>query len=136
MKNDVLFYLYSRDSFFHADMHPNNIFVSREHPQDPLFINIDYDIVGILNKEDKRCLAENFIDFLTEIAAKSLSCMQILVGYQPILTLLTLKWPQRMVCEPIFQKPLEDISFGNVLQHFRKARRFNMVVQPQLVLLH
>ncbi|MFT5541109.1 MAG: ubiquinone biosynthesis protein [Glaciecola sp.] len=133
---EVFFTQVFRDSFFHADMHPGNIFVSREHPQDPLFIGIDYGIVGTLNKEDKRYLAENFIAFFNRDYRK-VAELHADSGWVPADTnIADFEMAIRTVCEPIFQKPLEDISFGNVLlQLFNTARRFNMVVQPQLVLL-
>lgn len=133
---EVFFTQVFRDSFFHADMHPGNIFVSRGHPENPLFIGIDYGIVGTLNKEDKRYLAENFIAFFNRDYRK-VAELHVDSGWVPADTnIADLEMAIRTVCEPIFQKPLEDISFGNILlQLFNTARRFNMVVQPQLVLL-
>ena len=133
---EVFFTQVFRDSFFHADMHPGNIFVSREHPENPLYIGIDYGIVGTLNKEDKRYLAENFIAFFNRDYRK-VAELHADSGWVPADTnIADFEMAIRTVCEPIFQKPLEDISFGNVLlQLFNTARRFNMVVQPQLVLL-
>ncbi len=86
----VFFTQVFRDSFFHADMHPGNIFVSYEHPEDPQYIGIDCGIVGSLNKEDKRYLAENFIAFSTAIIVKLPSCTSIPVGFRPIPTLKSL----------------------------------------------
>lgn len=125
-----------RDSFFHADMHPGNIFVSREHPEDPKYIGIDYGIVGTLNKEDKRYLAENFIAFFNRDYRK-VAQLHVDSGWVPAdINVDDFEMGIRTVCEPIFQKPLADISFGNVLlQLFNTARRFDMQVQPQLVLL-
>jgi ubiquinone biosynthesis protein len=133
---EVFFTQVFRDSFFHADMHPGNIFVSREHPENPLYIGIDYGIVGTLNKEDKRYLAENFLAFFNRDYRK-VAELHADSGWVPADTnIADFEMAIRTVCEPIFQKPLEDISFGNVLlQLFNTARRFNMVVQPQLVLL-
>lgn len=133
---EVFFTQVFRDSFFHADMHPGNIFVSREHPENPCYISIDYGIVGTLNKEDKRYLAENFIAFFNRDYRK-VAELHADSGWVPADTnIADFEMAIRTVCEPIFQKPLEDISFGNVLlQLFNTARRFNMVVQPQLVLL-
>jgi len=133
---EVFFTQVFRDSFFHADMHPGNIFVSPEHPEDPLYIGIDYGIVGTLSKEDKRYLAENFLAFFNRDYRK-VAELHIDSGWVPADTdIADFEMAIRTVCEPIFQKPLEDISFGNVLlQLFNTARRFNMVVQPQLVLL-
>ena len=125
-----------RDSFFHADMHPGNIFVSTEHPENPQYIAIDFGIVGTLNKEDKRYLAENFIAFFNRDYRK-VAQLHADSGWVPHDTNIDdFEMAIRTVCEPIFQKPLADISFGHVLmQLFNTARRFNMTVQPQLVLL-
>ncbi|MGB3724636.1 MAG: ubiquinone biosynthesis regulatory protein kinase UbiB [Glaciecola sp.] len=133
---EVFFTQVFRDSFFHADMHPGNIFVSYEHPQNPKYIGIDYGIVGTLNKQDKRYLAENFIAFFNRDYRK-VAELHVDSGWVPHNTNIDdFEMAIRTVCEPIFQKPLADISFGNVLlQLFNTARRFNMQVQPQLVLL-
>ncbi|MFW8591582.1 ubiquinone biosynthesis regulatory protein kinase UbiB [Glaciecola sp. 2405UD65-10] len=133
---EVFFTQVFRDSFFHADMHPGNIFVSYEHPENPKYIGIDYGIVGTLNKQDKRYLAENFIAFFNRDYRK-VAELHVDSGWVPADTNIDdFEMAIRTVCEPIFQKPLADISFGNVLlQLFNTARRFNMQVQPQLVLL-
>ncbi|GAB56832.1 probable ubiquinone biosynthesis protein ubiB [Glaciecola punicea ACAM 611] len=133
---EVFFTQVFRDSFFHADMHPGNIFVSFEHPENPKYIGIDYGIVGTLNKQDKRYLAENFIAFFNRNYRK-VAELHIDSGWVPADTDIDdFEMAIRTVCEPIFQKPLAEISFGNVLlQLFTTAQRFNMTVQPQLVLL-
>ncbi|MFT5282511.1 MAG: ubiquinone biosynthesis protein [Kangiellaceae bacterium] len=133
---EVFFTQVFRDSFFHADMHPGNIFVSFEHPENPKYISIDYGIVGTLNKQDKRYLAENFIAFFNRNYRK-VAELHVDSGWVPADTNIDdFEMAIRTVCEPIFQKPLADISFGAVLlQLFTTARRFNMEVQPQLVLL-
>ena len=133
---EVFFTQVFRDSFFHADMHPGNIFVSTEHPDNPKYIAIDFGIVGTLNREDKRYLAENFIAFFNRDYRK-VAQLHADSGWVPQDTNIDeFEMAIRTVCEPIFQKPLAEISFGNVLlQLFNTARRFNMVVQPQLVLL-
>lgn len=133
---EVFFTQVFRDSFFHADMHPGNIFVSAEHPENPQYIAIDFGIVGTLNREDKRYLAENFIAFFNRDYRK-VAQLHADSGWVPADTNIDeFEMAIRTVCEPIFQKPLAEISFGNVLlQLFNTARRFNMVVQPQLVLL-
>lgn len=133
---EVFFTQVFRDSFFHADMHPGNIFVSTKNPQDPQYIGIDYGIVGTLNREDKRYLAENFIAFFNRDYRK-VAELHVDSGWVPSDTNINeFEVAIRTVCEPIFQKPLAEISFSNVLlQLFNTARRFNMVVQPQLVLL-
>ncbi|MFO6423345.1 ubiquinone biosynthesis regulatory protein kinase UbiB [Motilimonas sp. KMU-193] len=125
-----------RDSFFHADMHPGNVFVSREHPEDPMWIGIDCGIVGTLNKEDQRYLAENFLAFFNRDYRK-VAQLHVDSGWVPMDTKVEeFEFAIRAVCEPIFEKPLAQISFGHVLLNlFNTARRFNMKVQPQLVLL-
>ncbi|ACY82996.1 ubiquinone biosynthesis regulatory protein kinase UbiB [Edwardsiella piscicida] len=132
----VFFTQVFRDSFFHADMHPGNIFVSYEHPQDPQYIGIDCGIVGSLNKADKRYLAENFIAFFNRDYRK-VAELHVDSGWVPPDTNVEeFEFAIRTVCEPIFEKPLDQISFGHVLLNlFNTARRFNMEVQPQLVLL-
>jgi ubiquinone biosynthesis protein len=133
---EVFFTQVFRDSFFHADMHPGNIFVSTEHPQEPKYIAIDFGIVGTLNQEDKRYLAENFIAFFNRDYRKVAQLHADSGWVPPDTNIDEFEMAIRTVCEPIFQKPLAEISFGNVLlQLFNTARRFNMVVQPQLVLL-
>ena len=125
-----------RDSFFHADMHPGNIFVALDNPDDPQYITIDYGIVGTLNSEDKRYLAENFIAFFNRNYRK-VAELHVDSGWVPSTTSIDeFEASIRRVCEPIFQKPLAEIEFSNVLlQLFNTARRFNMIIQPQLVLL-
>lgn len=132
----VFFTQVFRDSFFHADMHPGNIFVSYDTPEDPCYIGIDCGIVGSLNKEDKRYLAENFIAFFNRDYRK-VAELHVDSGWVPRDTNVEeFEFAIRTVCEPIFEKPLAEISFGNVLLNlFNTARRFNMEVQPQLVLL-
>ncbi|MBD8454236.1 ubiquinone biosynthesis regulatory protein kinase UbiB [Serratia rubidaea] len=132
----VFFTQVFRDSFFHADMHPGNIFVSYEHPEDPRYIGIDCGIVGSLNKDDKRYLAENFIAFFNRDYRK-VAELHVDSGWVPRDTNVEdFEFAIRTVCEPIFEKPLAEISFGNALLNlFNTARRFNMEVQPQLVLL-
>ena len=125
-----------RDSFFHADMHPGNIFVSFDHPEDPKYIGIDCGIVGSLTPEDQSYLARNLLAFFRRdyrLVAK----LHIDSGWVPPDTRVNeLEGAIRTVCEPIFEKPLAEISFGMVLLNlFQVARRFNMEVQPQLVLL-
>ncbi|WP_420885587.1 ubiquinone biosynthesis regulatory protein kinase UbiB [Candidatus Profftia tarda] len=125
-----------RDSFFHADMHPGNIFVSLEHPENPQYISIDCGIMGILSKDDKRYLAENFVAFFNRDYRK-VAELHVASRWVPGNTKIEdFEFAIRRVCEPIFAKPLADISFGNVLYDlFNTARCFNMEVQPQLVML-
>ncbi len=125
-----------RDSFFHADMHPGNVFVSYEHPEDPLWIGIDCGIVGTLNREDKRYLAENLLAFFNRDYRK-VAELHVDSGWvPPNVDVNDFEFAIRTVCEPIFAKPLAEISFGHVLVNlFSTARRFDMTVQPQLILL-
>lgn len=133
---EVFFTQVFRDSFFHADMHPGNIFVSRENPEDPQYLGIDFGIVGTLNREDKRYLAENFLAFFNRDYRK-VAELHVDSGWVPShINVEEFESAIRTVCEPIFNKPLADISFGHVLVNlFNTARRFEMEVQPQLVLL-
>lgn len=133
---EVFFTQVFRDSFFHADMHPGNIFVSYEHPENPLWIGIDCGIVGTLNREDKRYLAENFLAFFNRDYQR-VAQLHVESGWVPADTKVEeFEFAIRTVLEPIFEKPLDQISFGHVLLNlFNTARRFHMTVQPQLVLL-
>ncbi|WMC10791.1 ubiquinone biosynthesis regulatory protein kinase UbiB [Oceanimonas pelagia] len=133
---EVFFTQVFRDSFFHADMHPGNIFVSYDHPEDPQWIGIDCGIVGTLNRDDKRYLAENFLAFFNRDYRK-VAELHVESGWVPADTKVEeFESAIRTVLEPIFEKPLSEISFGHVLLNlFNTARRFNMAVQPQLVLL-
>ena len=133
---EVFFTQVFRDSFFHADMHPGNVFVNANNPADPTWIAIDCGIVGTLNREDKRYLAENFVAFFNRDYRK-VAQLHVDSGWVPATTSVDeFEFAIRTVCEPIFNKPLSEISFGQVLVNlFNTARRFNMEVQPQLVLL-
>ncbi|UJF19373.1 ubiquinone biosynthesis regulatory protein kinase UbiB [Vibrio sp. SS-MA-C1-2] len=133
---EVFFTQVFRDSFFHADMHPGNVFVSYDHPEDPQWIGLDCGIVGILNKEDKRYLAGNLLAFFNQ-DYRTVAELHVASGWVPADTNVDeFEFAIRTVCEPIFEKPLGEISFGHVLLNlFNAARRFNMEVQPQLVLL-
>jgi len=132
----VFFTQVFRDSFFHADMHPGNVFVNPENPDNPQWIGLDCGIVGTLNSEDKRYLAENLLAFFNRDYRK-VAELHVDSGWVPHDTNVNdFEFAIRMVCEPIFAKPLGEISFGHVLLNlFNTARRFNMEVQPQLVLL-
>ncbi len=121
-----------RDNFFHADMHPGNIFVDIPDK----YIAVDFGIMGSLSLTDQRYLAENFLAFFNRDYNR-VAQMHIESGWVPHTTRLEdFEMAIRSVCEPIFEKPLKDISFGLLLLRlFQTARRFDMVVQPQLVLL-
>ncbi|MBX2884169.1 MAG: ubiquinone biosynthesis regulatory protein kinase UbiB [Granulosicoccus sp.] len=123
-------------NFFHADMHPGNIFVSQENPHHPQYIAVDFGIVGSLTEEDQRYIGENMLAFFQR-DYRRVAQLHIDSGWVPRNTRVSeLEAGVRAVCEPIFEKPLAEISFGDVLmQLFNVARRFEMEVQPQLVLL-
>ena len=133
---EIFFTQVFRDSFFHADMHPGNVFVSREHPENPSYIGIDCGIVGSLSESDLTYLALTLLAFFNRDYRK-VAQLHIDSGWVPADTRVNdFEGAIRAVCEPIFQKPLSEISFGLVLiRLFQTARRFNMEVQPQLVLL-
>lgn len=125
-----------RDSFFHADMHPGNIFVNAANPADPRYIAVDFGIIGTLSPTDQHYLAENFLAFFHR-DYRRVAELHIESGWVPAETRVDeFESAIRTVSEPIFDRPLKDISFGGfLLALFQTARRFNMEVQPQLVLL-
>lgn len=125
-----------RDNFFHADMHPGNIFISYEHPENPYYIGLDCGIMGTLSDVDKRYLAENFLAFFNRDYQR-IAQLYIESGWVSEKTdIQAFEQAIKVVCEPMFNKPLDEISFGHVLlELFRTARHFDIVVQPQLVLL-
>lgn len=133
---EIFFTQVFRDSFFHADMHPGNIFVSRENPHSPQYIAVDFGIIGSLTPEDQSYLARNFLAFFKR-DYRMVAQLHVDSGWVPADTNVdAFETAIRSVCEPIFEKPLKEISFGQVLLGlFQTARRFNMEVQPQLVLL-
>jgi ubiquinone biosynthesis protein len=125
-----------RHNFFHADMHPGNIFVQLEDPQYPKYCAVDFGIVGTLDARDQHYLAENFLAFFDRDYHR-IAQLHVDSGWVPADTRVDeLETAVRTVCEPIFNKPLAEISFGQVLLRlFETARRFQMNVQPQLILL-
>ncbi len=133
---EIFFTQVFRDSFFHADMHPGNIFVDVSNPADPKYIAIDFGIVGTLAPDDQSYLARNLLAFFRR-DYRQVAELHIQSGWVPPDTRVNeFEAAIRTVCEPIFEKPLKDISFGHfLLRLFQTARRFNMEVQPQLVLL-
>ena len=133
---EIFFTQVFRDSFFHADMHPGNIFVSTENPAEPQYIAIDCGIVGSLTHEDKNYLARILLAFFKR-DYRQVAALHIESGWVPEDTpIAEFETSIRSVCEPIFEKPLKDISFGQILLRlFQTARQFNMEIQPQLVLL-
>lgn len=125
-----------RDSFFHADMHPGNIFVSTKNPEDPQIILVDFGIMGSLNSKDKRYIAENMLAFFKRDYQK-VAELHIASGWLPVNTRIDqFEGAIRAVCEPIFERPANEISFGQLLLRlFQTARRFHINIQPQLILL-
>lgn len=133
---NVFFTQVFRDNFFHADMHPGNIFIDASDPINPRYIGIDCAIMGELSKEDQYFLAQNFMAFFNRDYHK-IAELYINSNWVPADTnVFALELAMRDVCEPIFAKPLGEISFAQILFNlFSVARQFNMVIQPQLVLL-
>lgn len=123
-------------SFFHADMHPGNIFVALHSPENPQYIAIDCAIIGSLSRSDQQYLARNLLAIFQRDYRK-VAELHVECGWVPRDTKVhEFEAAMRSVCEPIFEKPLKDISFGYLLvQLFKTAGRFNMEVQPSLVLL-
>ncbi len=133
---EIFFTQMLRHNFFHADMHPGNIFVLAEDPANPRYAAVDFGIVGTLDPKDLEYLAGNFLAFFDR-DYRRIAELHIESGWVPAGTRVQeLEGAVRTVCEPIFDKPLSEISFGLVLLRlFDIARRFRMEVQPQLVLL-
>jgi len=133
---EIFFTQVFRDSFFHADMHPGNIFVDINNPHNPRYIAIDCGIVGSLDQDDQNYLARNLLAFFKR-DYRQVATLHVSSGWVPENTRVNeFEAAIRTVCEPIFEKPLKDISFGQFLVRlFQTARRFDMEVQPQLVLL-
>ena len=129
---EIFFTQAFRDGFFHADMHPGNIFVS---PQGQ-YRAVDFGIMGTLAEADKRYLAENLLAFFNR-DYRAVAMAHLRAGWVPATTRPEeFEAAVRTVCEPIFARPISEISFGHlVIRLFQVARRFDMPVQPQLVLL-
>jgi ubiquinone biosynthesis protein len=129
---EIFFTQVFRDGFFHADMHPGNIFVA----DDGVWIGLDFGIVGSLEQRDKDYLAQNLIGFFRR-DYRRVAEAHLEAGWVPADTRVEeFEAAIRSVCEPVFDRPLKEISFGRVLLRlFQVSRRFQMEVQPQLVLL-
>jgi ubiquinone biosynthesis protein len=129
---EIFFTQVFKHNFFHADMHPGNIFVE----PNGRYIAVDFGIMGTLTEEDKRYLAENLLAFFNR-DYKRVAQLHVESGWVPKSTRVEeFESAIRTVSEPIFEKPLSEISFGHfLLRLFQTARRFDMEVQPQLVLL-
>jgi ubiquinone biosynthesis protein len=133
---EIFFTQVFRHNFFHADMHPGNIFVQVRDPEKPVYAAVDFGIVGTLDARDQHYLAENFLAFFDRDYNR-VARLHVDSGWVPQETRVDeLESAVRTVCEPIFNKPLEEISFATVLMRlFEIARRFDMRIQPQLLLL-
>lgn len=133
---EIFFTQVFRDSFFHADMHPGNIFVDATDPADPTYIAVDCAIVGSLSSADQYYLGRNLLGIFRrdyrEVAELHVEC-----GWVPPDTRVeAFESAMRAVCEPVFERPISEISFGQLLVYlFQTAARFDMEVQPSLVLL-
>jgi ubiquinone biosynthesis protein len=133
---EIFFTQVFRHNFFHADMHPGNIFVQVDDPAKPRYAAVDFGIVGTLSPTDQQYLAGNFLAFFDRDYHR-IAKLHIDSGWVPAGTRIDeLESAVRSVCEPIFNKPLSQISFAQVmLRLFETARRFDMEIQPQLILL-
>jgi len=133
---EIFFTQVFNHSFFHADMHPGNVYVSREHKDNPQYIALDCAIIGSLSKADQQYLARNLLAIFKQ-DYRRVAELHVECGWVPADTPIhAFESTMRAVCEPIFQRPISDISFGQLLlQLFRTASRFDMQVQPSLVLL-
>ena len=133
---EIFFTQVFKHNFFHADMHPGNIFVLTDDPENPVYAAVDFGIVGTLDPRDQHYLAENFLAFFNH-DFRRVTQLHIDSGWLPAGTRVDeVETAVRTVCEPIFNKPLSEISFGQVLVRlFSAAQRFDMQIQPQLILL-
>ncbi|MCQ8894892.1 ubiquinone biosynthesis regulatory protein kinase UbiB [Limnobacter humi] len=133
---EIFFTQVFRDGFFHADMHPGNIYVGDSGDDFGRYIALDFGIVGTLNDVDKQYLAQNFLAFFRQ-DYKRVAELHVQSGWVPKATRIDeLESAIRACIEPYFDKPLKEISLGNVLMRlFQTSRRFNVEIQPQLVLL-
>jgi ubiquinone biosynthesis protein len=133
---EIFFTQVFEDNFFHADMHPGNVFIDISDPENPTYIALDCAIIGSLTENDKSYLARNLLAFFHQ-DYNEVARLHVSSGWVPGDTdIEEFESVIRSVCEPIFQKPIKDISFGKVLVSlFQTARQFDMEVQPQLVLL-
>ena len=133
---EIFFTQVFRDGFFHADMHPGNVFVAIDDVHRGKYIALDFGIVGTLTEVDKNYLAQNFLAFFQR-DYKRVALAHIEAGWAPADTRVDeFEAAIRAVCEPVFDRPLSEISFGRVLLRlFQTSRRFNIEIQPQLVML-
>jgi ubiquinone biosynthesis protein len=132
---EIFFTQVLRDNFFHADMHPGNIFISKENIPYPKYIAVDFGIMGTLSPLDQRYLAENLLAFFKR-DYRRVAELHIESGWVKKVRIDEFETVIRGVAEPIFERPLKDISFGRLfLKLFQAARQFQMEIQPQFFLL-
>jgi ubiquinone biosynthesis protein len=133
---EIFFTQVFRHNFFHADMHPGNIFVNATDPENPQYVAVDFGIIGTLGARDQQYLAESFLAFFKR-DYRRVARLHVESGWvAPGTRVEAMESAFRTVCEPIFHRPLKDISFGQfMVRLFSVARRFDMEVQPQLILL-
>ena len=133
---EIFFTQVFRDGYFHADMHPGNILVADRGPHFGRYIALDFGIVGTLSETDKNYLAQNFLAFFRR-DYRRVAELHVESGWVPADTRIdALETAIRGVCEPYFDRPLKEISLGQVLVRlFQASRRFNVEIQPQLTLL-
>jgi ubiquinone biosynthesis protein len=133
---EIFFTQVFRHNFFHADMHPGNIFVLAEDPSNPRYAAVDFGIVGTLDPSDQNYLAANFLAVFDR-DYRRVATLHVESGWVPAdIRVDEMESAIRTICEPIFEKPLKDISFGVVLLRlFEVLRRFDARIQPQLILL-
>jgi ubiquinone biosynthesis protein len=133
---EIFFTQVFRHNFFHADMHPGNIFVLLDDPAMPRYAAVDFGIVGTLDLRDQRYLAENFLAVFDR-DYRRVATLHVQSGWVPADTRVDeMESAVRTICEPIFDRPLKEISFGTVLLRlFEALRRFDGQIQPQLLLL-
>ena len=133
---EIFFTQVFRDGFFHADMHPGNILVATEEGVRGRYVALDFGIMGTLTDVDKSYLAQNFIAFFNR-DYRRVAQAHLDAGWVPAGTRVdAFEAAVRAVCEPVFARPLKEISFGKLLLRlFQTSRRFNVEIQPQLVLL-
>lgn len=133
---EIFFTQVLRDSFFHADIHPGNLFIDVSDPENPKYLSVDFGIMGSLALQDQYYIAENLLAFFKRDYRK-VAALHIKSGWISADSRVDqFEAAIRTICEPIFERPLKDISFGKLLLRlFQTADQFNMEIQPQLLLL-
>ena len=133
---EIFFTQVFRDGFFHADMHPGNIFVDIQNPENPRYNGVDFGIMGTLSEEDQRYLAEIFLAFFRR-DYQAMARWHVISGWVPKhIRVDRFASALRAICEPMFERPFSEISYGQFLMSlFKISERFEMRIQPQLFLL-